>query len=158
MDDGPNRDLPRPTVPPSARPGATALRGFVPRPRTPLIGRRQDVDTVSALLRDDDIPFVTLIGPGGVGKTRVALQVATEVATDFADGVCVVELASLRDSSLVLPSISRGLGLGEDGGQPMAERIVTFLAARHLLLVLDTSKWSSTPHPVFPVYWSGARA
>ena len=88
----------------------------LPRQPTPFLGRERQVDEVVALLRREDAQLVTLIGPGGTGKTRLALQVAAELLDDFSDGVFFVPLAPLADSHLVTSAIASALGLREEGG------------------------------------------
>jgi predicted ATPase/class 3 adenylate cyclase len=109
----------------------------LPRQPTPFLGREQQVGDVVALLGRVDVHLLTLVGPGGTGKTRLGLQVAAEVLDDFADGVYFVPLAPLSDPELVLPTIAMTIGLREEGSQPLAERLHAFLTTKQLLLVLD---------------------
>jgi non-specific serine/threonine protein kinase len=106
-------------------------------PPSSLFGRAHDIDAVGTLLRRDDVPLITLSGPGGVGKTRLALQVADNFGNEFSDGVCVVELSALRDSSLVLSTIASALNLRDEGVRSTASKLADYLGRRQSLLVLD---------------------
>jgi predicted ATPase/class 3 adenylate cyclase/Tfp pilus assembly protein PilF len=109
----------------------------LPLQPTPFLGREHAVQQIVDLLHRPEVRFLTLTGPGGTGKTRLALQAAAEVLDDFTDGVFFVALASLTDPELVLPSLATTLGIREEGGQPLGERLRDVLAAKQLLLVLD---------------------
>ncbi|HEX5504853.1 MAG TPA: LuxR C-terminal-related transcriptional regulator [Thermomicrobiales bacterium] len=108
----------------------------LPARRDPLFGRAREVERARALL-GEQAGLLTLTGPGGVGKTRLALQVAAESAAAFADGVCFVSLAALGDPTLVGPTIARARGLPERGGLSPLARLVADLREKHLLLILD---------------------
>jgi predicted ATPase/transcriptional regulator with XRE-family HTH domain len=116
-------------------PGSTAHPNNLPAQPTALIGREREIAAVVAMLRRDDVRLLTLTGPGGTGKTRLALQAAAELLDAFADGVWFVNLAPIRDSALLLPTIAQALGVIELGGQPIEERLKAYLRAKHLLLL-----------------------
>jgi predicted ATPase/DNA-binding CsgD family transcriptional regulator len=104
---------------------------------SPFTGRAREVADLEARLRQDEVRLLTLTGPGGVGKTRLALHVASAVQDAYADGVCFVPLAPLADPALVFFTIAHGLGVREDGGRPLLTVVQEFLRTKHLLLVLD---------------------
>lgn len=110
--------------------------GF-PESRTSLVGRERDISLICALLADPSASLVTLTGPGGIGKTRIALRVAEEARETFPSGVTLASLASLRDVSLVLPTIVQAFDpkLGGDGFD--LKRLEFLFAGRRHLLVVD---------------------
>jgi predicted ATPase len=108
----------------------------LPRPATRLIGRDSDVARVLDLLVEPDVRMVTIVGPGGIGKSRLALAVAEGAKQRYPDGIGYVELASLREPSLVLPTLAKSLGIEEPGASAEA-RLRDRLAAARMLIVLD---------------------
>src|SRR5829696_7206326 len=109
----------------------------LPAPLTRLIGRETELATLSAELQDRNVRLLTVTGPGGVGKTHLALAAAAELLDDFPDGVWFVDLAPLNDPTLVLPTIARVLGLREGSDRSLTDVVSVSLAAKHLMLVLD---------------------
>ena len=110
----------------------------VPTPLTRLIGREAEVAALCTTLRRDDGRFVTLTGAGGTGKTRLAIAVAREMRDEFPDGVVFVDLSPLTDPALVVPTISATLGVREVIGEPLLETLGQALAAKRMLLLLDS--------------------
>jgi len=102
-----------------------------------LLGREHVVRQVEALVDRDDLRVVTLLGPGGVGKTRLALEVAYAMAGQFADGAAFVPLEAIRDAAMVPGAVALALGIPEQPGRDTAELLADVLASQHLLLVLD---------------------
>jgi predicted ATPase/class 3 adenylate cyclase len=119
------------------------LRSLANRPTnlfpqsTPLVGRQREIADVSELIKHRDVRLVTLTGPGGTGKTRLAAQTAAELLDDFADGVFFVGLSALTDPGLVVATIAQTLGVRERGGREVRDLLDEFLRERELLLVLD---------------------
>src|SRR5439155_10981976 len=108
-----------------------------PTPLTPLIGRQQEMKTASELLRRQSVRLLTLTGTGGSGKTHLALQLAADLLADFAEGVFFIDLAPLRDPTLVAATIAQTLGLREAGDRPVLEILKAYLREKQLLLLLD---------------------
>jgi len=119
-------------------PSSPVIGGHAPAlPLTPLLGRQHEETAASRLLVRDKVRLLTLVGPGGVGKSRLALQVAASADGHFPDGVVLVELAPLTRADLVLPAIAAALGVQETGGTPLLDALTSSLQGRCLLLVLD---------------------
>ncbi len=110
--------------------------GNLPRARTALVGRRQELAEVVALLRGDD-ELITLTGPGGAGKTRLAVESARHVAPDFPDGVFFVALAAVNEPEIVPELIAESLDVREEGTESLLEALPRAIGDRRLLLVLD---------------------
>jgi excisionase family DNA binding protein len=133
-----------PPLPTSAAPPLLALplkeQGLLtrlPASHSPFVGREREIEAVADHLCRDDIRLVTLTGPGGVGKTRLALRVAEEVTDRFAASVAFVSLASVPRPDLVLPAVARSLAVRESSNHPLVASLAAALRDRHLLLVLD---------------------
>ena len=108
----------------------------LPTPSTPLVGRRLEVAAVAAMLHREDVRLVTLTGPGGTGKTRLALAVAEELAPGFRDGAAFVDLAAVRDATLLGSTIAHALDL-QEGDEPLSQAVAEQLRPQSMLLVLD---------------------
>ncbi|HUG17114.1 MAG TPA: tetratricopeptide repeat protein, partial [Thermomicrobiales bacterium] len=109
----------------------------LPLQPTDLIGRERELHEAPILAGDSDTRLATLTGPGGMGKTRLALHAAAEVVDTFDDGVFFVALATVTDPDLVAPTIANTLGVRESGGQSLLQTLREYLAGKHMLLVLD---------------------
>jgi predicted ATPase/DNA-binding SARP family transcriptional activator len=125
----PDLNLAAGDVPDIAPTSPTRLAGNLPVPISSFIGRVDEIDTVAELLGQHRL--MTLVGPGGVGKTRLGLQVAARLAGEHPDGVWLIELASLRDPAHVQAAMATALGLDD------AARLEAFLSDKQVLLVLD---------------------
>ena len=103
----------------------------------PLLGREQEMVEICTLLKQVDLRLLTLVGPGGVGKTLLALHLASAIQHSFADGTCFIPLASIIDPDLVIPTLAHALGLADRGTQSLFEQLQNTLQNKHFLLILD---------------------
>jgi predicted ATPase/DNA-binding SARP family transcriptional activator len=127
----------RPEPPPSREARLLQrLHNFPPEP-TPFVGRRATLAEIGALLEDPDCRLLTLVGPGGVGKTRLAVEAAKGQATTFADGVTFVPLAPLSSTDFLVPAIADALGFSFPSQENPEEQLIRQLSGRQALLVLD---------------------
>jgi transcriptional regulator with XRE-family HTH domain len=139
----PELPLPEEARVPAAPPASTASssrarkQSNLPAQLTSMIGREREVGEVCALLRRPDVRLVTLTGPGGIGKTRLALQAAAQLLENFDDGIIFVDLASIRDPALVPAAMARELEMADAGPQALEQRLQTYLRDKHMLLLLD---------------------
>lgn len=124
---------------------ASSLLGSAPVPRTRLIGREVERAAARAFLSADAVPLLTLTGPGGVGKTRLALAIAQDVAATFADGVVWINLAPLTDPAFVPTTVAATLGVTPSSDQPLAAALAHHLRSRQLLLLLDNCEHVVAP-------------
>ena len=129
----------------------------LPLQPTPFIGREQVVTEARTVLAQPEVRLLTLTGPGGMGKTRLGLQLAADLLDQFADGVYVVELAALTDPGLVPTAIGTVLGVEDEGGKMLRERLQEFLREKQLLLVLDNFEQIVDAAPVVAKLLAGCR-
>ena len=129
-------DLPSDFPPPSALSPLYPIQNL-PSPSTSFVGREQEVATVCEHLRRTDVRMVTLMGTAGVGKTRLALQVAAQLTDLFMNGVCFVPLEQVSEPGGVIPALAQALNVQEEKGHSLFEQIKSTLRKHSLLLILD---------------------
>jgi len=115
-------------------------RTNLPVPVTPFLGRERELGEVVDLLAREDVRLLTLSGPGGTGKTRLAAQAASLAADGYPDGVWWVPLAPVRDPSLVLSAVAQAVGVREEPGTPLADTLVADLKGKRTLILLDNAE------------------
>ncbi len=108
---------------------------------SPAVGREQEIDALCSLLLNADVRLVTLLGMGGIGKTHLAMEVGGRIQKHFKSGGCLIKLDALRDSSLVLPTIAKELGVHVKEQASLLQPLKMFLREMHLLLLLDSFEY-----------------
>jgi predicted ATPase/DNA-binding XRE family transcriptional regulator len=120
----------------------------VPTPQTSLVGREHEVATLATLLRKEDVRLLNLIGPGGVGKTRLAIEVARRSRESFSDGVVFVPLAPLRDPELVSSVLAETLGVKDVADRSLQDALKRYLQGKEMLLLVDNTEHLLPAAPV----------
>jgi predicted ATPase len=153
------KDLARPErvfelLTPELPAGFPPLRTLESRPNnlpmqpTPLVGREREVEDIRGRLLAAEVRLLTLTGPGGTGKTRLALQAAADLLDEFEDGVYFVALATLTDPALVASTVAQALDVRESGDQTLIESMKDYLSGKRLLLVVDNFEQVLTAAPL----------
>ncbi|HSL42849.1 MAG TPA: helix-turn-helix domain-containing protein [Anaerolineales bacterium] len=127
-----------PVAPPNQQSSPSAvLRASLPLPLTSFVGREPELHVIGQQLQNPACHLLTLTGPGGVGKTRLALEVAHQQNTSFAHGACFISLVGTNTAELVIPAIADGLGFAFSSTGGMRVQLFNYLREKHILLVLD---------------------
>lgn len=124
---------------PNISPASTASKISLPVLPTPLIGRQREMDELTQLLRNPQCRLLTLVGPGGIGKTRLAIEIASRVQDDFADGVYFVPLTSVNSTRFIVPVIADAIGFAFQGANPIDPKaqLIGYLKGKQILLLID---------------------
>ena len=133
------------------------LRSRLRTRSTSFVGRKRELREIRQRLREVDTPLLTLTGPAGTGKTRLAVEVTVGIEDEFPDGVVLVELAPIRDPELVAPAIADTLGVSAKPGRDLVEMLVAYLRDRQALLVLDNFEQVLDAAPLLTQLIEGAR-
>jgi predicted ATPase len=128
----------------------------LPASVAPIVGREEEIEALAHMLEGDVPRLITLTGPGGIGKTRLALAAADRVRDSFADGVAFVPLSGVSDASLVSPTIAADLGVHEQGNRPLVDVLIGHLQDKELLLLVDNFEQVVEASPVLGDLLAGA--